>query len=186
MTPITKIRRIPTGDHPGAFGVKRRHHTHEGVDLYCEEGTEVRSLANGLVVWIGPFTGEVAGSPWWMNTQAVAIEHEFGVMFYGEIIPRKDLKVGDHVGWVELIGKVTRVLRNDKGTPTAMLHMELYESLPAVLPPALWVNERPAGLLDPTEILQKSIDPCPDCGAHLQAQRGGGVRCPECAYWFCY
>ena len=27
---------IPTEQHVGAFGVQRKHHVHNGVDLYCE------------------------------------------------------------------------------------------------------------------------------------------------------
>lgn len=29
-------------------------------------------------------------------------------------------------------------------------------------------------------------DACPDCGSELDAQPGGGVKCSECPYWFCF
>jgi len=29
-------------------------------------------------------------------------------------------------------------------------------------------------------------DPCPVCGAGLLPGTGGGVKCSECPYWFCY
>ncbi len=53
----------------------------------------------------------------------------------------------------DTIGEVVRVLRQDRGLPTTMLHLELYA--PGVREPVWWrLNEpRPAGLLDPTEWL---------------------------------
>lgn len=32
---------------------------------------------------------------------------------------------------------------------------------------------------------KKVEDPCPDCGSELEAKESG-VKCPSCAYWFCY
>lgn len=29
-------------------------------------------------------------------------------------------------------------------------------------------------------------DKCPDCGAKLEPQPRGGVKCPNCPYWFCF
>lgn len=149
-SPLTNMPEIPVGDHPGAFGVKRKHHTHEGVDLYCDEDTQVFAMDDGIVVWKGWFTGQYANSPWWHNTEAVAIQHSWGIMFYGEIISHGSLEYGFQIRAGEMVGWVKRVLKNDKGTPTSMLHLELYEKMPRLLPPPLWTDEKPKGLLDPT------------------------------------
>ena len=50
---------IPFGrEHPGAFGIQRKYHKHEGIDLYCKENDIVISLTNGIVKDIGKFTGK--------------------------------------------------------------------------------------------------------------------------------
>jgi hypothetical protein len=47
-----------------------------------------------------------------------------------------------------------------------------------------------ARLLDPPpsglETQNEHSDPCPECKTQLIAQRRGGVKCPNCSYWFCY
>lgn len=145
---------LPTGVHPGAFGVRRRHHTHEGVDLYVPEGTAVTAVEDGRVVAIEWFTGPTAGSPWWLDTQAVLVEGASGVVLYGEIVPtvRADdvIRAGEAVGWVR------RVLRHDKGRPVSMLHLELHE--PGTRRSWEWgVGEpQPSSLRDPTNFLRNA------------------------------
>ena len=41
---------IPIGNHPGSFGYKRKCHTHEGIDLYCQDNDEVISLTDGKII----------------------------------------------------------------------------------------------------------------------------------------
>jgi murein DD-endopeptidase MepM/ murein hydrolase activator NlpD len=151
--PLSEKVPVPINDMPGAFGVKRKHHTHEGVDLYCEHGDPVFAMEDGVIVWTGWFTGEYTGTPWWNNTAAIAVQHSFGVLFYGEIVRRAHMEVGNTVSEGEHLGFVSRVLKNDKGTPTSMLHLELYDKLPEILPPPLWIDDKPKGLLDPTMYL---------------------------------
>ena len=72
---------LPLPPHPGAFGVARAYHVHEGVDLYCAAGTPVQAVEAGTVVAIIPFTGPKAKSDWWHDTDAVLVEvrlHRFG------------------------------------------------------------------------------------------------------------
>ena len=143
---------VPIGpDHPGAFGVSRKHHTHEGVDLYCPEGTPVRAVEPGVVVAVIKFTGPSATppSPWWNDTEAVLVEGETGVVLYGEITSIKE--VGDRVEAGSLLGFVIEVLTEDKGRPTSMLHLELHKH--GTRDAYEWLDERPASLLDPTEHL---------------------------------
>ena len=142
---------LPIGEHPGAFGVKRKHHHHEGVDLYCRNGNTIDAVERGIVVAVIPFTGEHATppSPWWNDTWAVLVEGDSGVVVYGEIRP--DVRVGDEVvpGWT--IGWVTQVLKVDKGRPMSMLHLELHQR--GTREVFDWVDARPSTLLDPTPYL---------------------------------
>jgi len=142
---------LPVAPHPGSFGFERKHHVHEGVDLYVPEGTPVHAVEDGTVVAIMPFTGFGAGSPWWHDTWAVMVKGESGVVLYGEIKPLLHLHgLGDVVRQGEIIGHVTPVLKNDKGRPMSMLHLELYEH--GVREPVEWLpgQPKPKGLLDPT------------------------------------
>ncbi len=145
---------LPVGCHPGAFGVRRKHHIHEGVDLYARVNDAVYAVESGIVVGIEEFTGPNADppSPWWLPTKAVLVQGSSGVVLYGEISPLVAVGTGLIAG--QLLGTVQRVLVNDKGYPTSMLHLELHvhgtrtSSHP-------WDDEhgRPASLLDPTPFL---------------------------------
>ena len=143
---------LPLAPHPGAFGITRAHHTHEGVDLYAPEGTPVHAVERGQVVRIEWFTGQDAASPWWNDTQAVFVEGESGVVVYGELLADPDLSEGLHIPAGALLGTLVPVLRQDKGRPMTMLHLELHEPGTRAAPP--WETQRPASLRDPTPFLQ--------------------------------
>ena len=138
-------------DHPGRFGAVRKFDIHTGVDLYCDERHEVVAVEPGTVVAIETFTGPNAGSPWWHETLAVLVEGASGVVLYGEIVPRAGLEVGTLLGSGEVVGRVARVLKKDKGLPMTMLHLELYAS--GTRASSWWKlgEPRPTTLLDPTE-----------------------------------
>ena len=145
---------VPVGEeHPGAFGFKRANHTHEGVDLYCPEGTPVAAVEDGMVVALIPFTGAhtTPPSPWWHDTWALLVEGDTGVVVYGEITAAHMFWPGDHVTAGEVIGHVKQVLVKDKGRPMSMLHLELH--VPGTKDAYEWLDERPASLLDPTDHL---------------------------------
>lgn len=148
---------LPLPPHLGAFGVKRKYHIHEGVDLYVPKNTSVFAVEDGIVTQVAPFTGPSVGSEWWNETQAVWIEGESGVVVYGEIDP--SVVLGQFVKAGERIGSVLQVLVKDKGRPMSMLHMELHshgttESLD-------WIDDKPDTLQDPTpkllEILSNNV-----------------------------
>ena len=113
---------IPVAPHPGAFGVQRKFHTHEGIDLYCPSGTPVYAMESGVVVAVVPFTGPKANFPHWHDTNAVFVEDNDGVWVYGEIQDAVSLHQTVQAG--DLLGHVIHVLRNDKGRPMSMLHLE--------------------------------------------------------------
>lgn len=141
---------LPLAPHPGAFGVVRKHHTHEGVDLYAPEGTPVSAVEAGQVVRIEPFTGAHAGSPWWHDTWAVFVEGASGVVVYGEIQPSEGLALGARVEPGQALGHVVPVLKTPKGRPAAMLHLELHASGARSAPGWDHGQPRPATLRDPT------------------------------------
>ena len=154
----SSIIEIPILPHPGAFGKIRKNHIHEGIDLYCEENESVYAIESGRVISINPFTGEIAGSPWWKDTWSVMIEGDSGCINYGEIEVDKKIKVGQTIKESELIGKVIKVLKNDKDRPMTMLHLELYEK-GTLIPTSGWElnTQKPHGLIDPIELFKSSI-----------------------------
>jgi murein DD-endopeptidase MepM/ murein hydrolase activator NlpD len=146
---------LPIDTHCGAFGVQRTHHTHEGVDLYVPVATPIVTVEPGTVVGVVPFTGPRANMPWWLDTWAVLVEGETGVVIYGEIAPH--VKVGQQLAVNELVGVVLRVLRNNKGRPVSMLHLEL--RLHGSRDYGGWYDVRPATLRDPTpHLLPIAVD----------------------------
>lgn len=161
MFPIKDYKyEIPQGEALGAFGVKRKFDTHTGVDLYCNEGDWVHAIEDGTIIAIEPFTGEIAGFPWWNDTYAVAIKGVSGIINYGEIYPRVGWYVGYKIKEGEIIGHVIPVLKEDKGKvpSTSMLHLELYTKYDG-----RWVEwtlntPQPDNLLDPTNLLLKNLE----------------------------
>lgn len=153
---------LPMGDrHPGAFGYERANHIHEGVDLYCPEGTPVAAVEDGVVVAVIPFTGLSAEppSPWWHDTQAVLVEGESGVVVYGEVGVGTGIREGVRVAAGETIGHVRQVLVKPKSPPRpmSMLHLELHRH--GTRDAYEWTREtgRPESLLDPTQHLSEII-----------------------------
>jgi len=148
---------VPLDYHVGAFGVERRHHVHEGVDLYGKVGDEVCAMEAGTIVGVYPFTGVEADSPWWADTQCVLVRGASGVLNYGEVSVEPSLKEGSHVQAGERLGQLVTVLRTDKGRPMTMLHIERY-TLDTTEPLKMWEKgaEQPVNLCDPTTLLLKA------------------------------
>lgn len=144
---------LPLPPHPGAFGVERAHHVHEGVDLYCAEGTPVQAVEAGMIVAIIPFTGAKAGSDWWHDTDAMLVEGASGVVLYGEILTA-GRQAGEAVRRGEVLGKVKQVLKTDKGRPMSMLHLELHDAGTREAYEWTAANGKPASLRDPTPFLK--------------------------------
>lgn len=148
---------IPVGNHPGAFGVQRKHERHTGVDLYTKPKQEVHAMEPGIIVNIEHFTGPQDNSPWWNDTDCMLIEGKTGVFCYGEIEPNVFLHPGYFVKKGQFIGNVKPVLKDNKkrddieGHSTSMLHIELYPH--GTKKPS---NGFEPHLLDPTPYLIKS------------------------------
>lgn len=152
---------FPFGDHPGTFGFNRKHDIHTGVDLYTTDGANVFCIEDGIVVKVDVFTGPSIGTDWWKETWAVMIEGLSGVINYGEIKP--SVVVGQRVNRGDIVGTVIPVLSVDKkrddipGHSCSMLHVELYEI--GCRDFAIWKldEQKPKGLLDPTDLLKKCV-----------------------------
>ena len=145
---------LPVLPHPGAFSKVRKNHIHEGIDLYCNKHEAVYAMEIGKIVNINYFTGKEIDSPWWNTTWCVMVEGESGVINYGEIIPDKNIKIGDVVQEGQLIGKVVPVLKKYKGRPMNMLHLELYkQGTKEHLKEWSLSMDKPDNLLDPTILL---------------------------------
>ncbi len=147
---------IPIGDHVGAFGVKRKNHIHNGVDLYCYEIEPVFAVEDGTIVDVRQWTGEDAGSPWWEDTWAILVEGESGVVAYGEIFLIDPIITNNKIKRGDLVGTVKTVLKENKGRPITMLHLQMYKH--GHLCAGGWdTNDpKPDTLIDPTPFLLKA------------------------------
>ena len=141
---------IPIGEHCGAFGVRRRFDHHKGVDLYCPEKTPVFPVEPGLIIRIRPWTGEKAGCPWWLETDAIFIQGRSGNIAYGEIEVNPECHIGDTVNTNVCLGWTKKVLKQDKGRPTCMLHLQIYRW--GCMKIGMWKldTSQPEALRDPT------------------------------------
>ena len=144
----------------GVFGAVRRHDVHTGIDFYCAPATKVRAFHGGVVTRIGPFTGPVAGTPWWKDTSFVAIYNErlYLTVLYGEVSAATEVEVGQRCSRGDCIGAVATVLKTDKGLPRTMLHLECYRGNPFEDPefqPKEWNlgEEQLAYLIDPASVI---------------------------------
>ena len=154
---------VPQGDHPGAFGVGRKHDVHTGVDLYVGHEAPVSAVEPGEVVSIENYTGPEAGSSWWRPTQAILVEGDSGVVCYGEVKPVDGLRSGDSVAKGQILAHVAPVLPKSKirsdipGHSNLMLHLELYRS--GTIESVWWhlSQDRPPELLDPTPYLLEAL-----------------------------
>jgi len=124
--PVYPMPPIPCGKiHPGAFGVKRKHDVHCGVDLYTPRDTPIKAITSGRVIQVKKFTGASVGMPWWNETMALYVFDGKRIIVYGEIDPivvgSEEIVAGDCIGYV------LAVLKESKGRPMSMLHVETYD-----------------------------------------------------------
>lgn len=115
---------IPLYDHVGAFGVTRKHHIHEGIDLYGNPGDAVYAMRPGIVIAEFAFTGPAVGMPWWNDTRAIAVQDDLGTWVYGEIDTGGFTHIGQEISHGQYLGQLIPVLKVDKGRPMTMLHLE--------------------------------------------------------------
>lgn len=163
LFPLPNVPGIPTGAHPGAFGVQRKQYIHTGVDLYTRDiEPRVVAVERGIIMSVEPFTGPQCGSNWWNDTWAVLVQGDSGVVCYGEI--KSNLSIGMRVEKGEEIGVVIPVLKDEKYRPDVpghsckMLHLELYDSGVYKALDTIALDEKlPNFLKDPTPLLTSAL-----------------------------
>ncbi|MDD3371282.1 MAG: M23 family metallopeptidase [Alphaproteobacteria bacterium] len=148
-------------EHPGGFAARRKHDVHCGVDLYCTEGTPVYTVERGIVIDPRlPFTGGIANPDWtdfWEDTYAVLVQGKSGIVIYGEINPLASLKKGMRLKTGQQVGNVLRVLKQDKGRPRSMLHLELHKHWAGDDPVWELDEPKPPSVMDPTPHMLEAI-----------------------------
>lgn len=153
---------IPTYYEPGSFGFKRKHEIHNGVDIYCKDGSEVYAVEEGIVVDIKPFTGKQNNTAWWNDTWAICVKGKSGVVCYGEMEQQFNFSIGDKIDIGDCIGKIKAVLPQKKIRKdirhhnNAMLHIQLFKDYENDEQLKDWYpnEERNKYLLDPTPYLK--------------------------------
>ena len=130
---------LPRFDEPGAFGAKRKHDRHQGVDIYCREASPVYAVEDGEIVDSYQYTGEAVKCGWWNDTWCIKVRGKSGVVSYGELqMPSvlekrgfyyKDIgtkvKAGDLIGYVGAVLPPQKLRTDIRNHSTSMLHMEL-------------------------------------------------------------
>ena len=126
---------LPKFNEPGSFGAKRKYDRHEGVDIYCKDGSIVTAVEDGEVVDSYQYTGEAANCGWWNDTWCIKVKGRSGVVTYGELsMPLlanqypavgSKVKVGDFIGVVGTVLKEGKLRTDIRNHNVAMLHMEL-------------------------------------------------------------
>ena len=147
----------------GLFGAKRTHDVHTGIDLYCDEGEPIYAMKMGKVFEVGCFTGPNAigmKSDWWEETHCIVIQSDDMMdeyILYGELTPI--VNENDIVSEGQIIGHAKRVLKEDKGLPMTMLHLEHYYGEYQKGKYADWFHDQPQPeiLNDPMGLLNVAI-----------------------------
>lgn len=152
---------IPSYYEPGSFGFQRKYEIHNGVDIYCQDGSKVFAVEDGEVVAIKQFTGKNLKMDWWLDTWAICIKGKSGVVCYGEMNQDFNFNVGDKVKQGDVIGTIKAVLPKEKirkdirNHNNAMLHIQLFKDYENDEQLLNWYpnKERNKMLLDPTPYL---------------------------------
>lgn len=146
--------------HHGArkFNSSRGVRRHAGCDLYASVGTEVRAMADGVVVNYALF--------YW-DTYVIEIDHGGFIVRYGEVRqPTTDERrsmVGTTVKRGQVIGHVGQLVRpNGVNYPDSMLHLEIYNTGESPASTKLTDKsrapfQRRADLVNPTAILDNCL-----------------------------
>ncbi len=105
-----------------AFNSSRGPRRHAGCDLYAPVGTEVRAMADGVILQCYPF--------YW-GTDAIEVVHGKFIVRYGELEPRDAIRrekmKNTEVKRGDVIGKVGQLIQpNGSKYKDTMLHLEMY------------------------------------------------------------
>lgn len=155
---------LPLEVHVGGYGFVRTRHVHEGVDLYTFAGEKIYACESGTLLSKGHFTGTHVDTPWWNDTQFIAVEHQGAgcrtgyANMYGELMFDPEIEnapIGTSIKKGQCIGYVKPVLLKDKGRPMSMLHFEQHSNPKEIEWDATYING-PLYTMNPTEYLKNS------------------------------
>jgi murein DD-endopeptidase MepM/ murein hydrolase activator NlpD len=164
--PNSYSKKVPINGNPGSFWEDRGDRRHCGIDIYAPVGSEVVSIANGIVIDIGSFTDSDI-IPYWNKTNYVLIKNQDNLIYKYAEMEKIIVKINEFVKVGKSIGFVGNVLNLDKITInspqyiqeikkkniSSMIHLEVYSSKPKLTKEYIggnWFgNKKPKNLLDP-------------------------------------
>lgn len=153
---------LPTFSEPGSFGFKRTFEIHNGLDVYCRDGSNVFAVEDGEVIKITQFTGKDVGSPWWEETWAIYVKGQSGVVCYGEMnkqfnfVVGDGVRVGDSLGCIHHVLPESKIRRDIRNHNNAMLHIQLFSEYFTEDIPFEVKSGVKNTLLDPTPYMQNA------------------------------
>lgn len=135
---------------PGAFGSNRSGgRRHAGVDLYCDEGTPVYAMEDGVITAFSP--------EYYAGTQAVAITGSVVIRYCEMQVNPGFAKVGTSVKQGACLG----IVKKCEGINQAMLHIEFFNNIiskAALTDVSKLPYKRREDLFDGTEILKSVME----------------------------
>ena len=148
---------LPLGkSNPSGFASKKKYGYHTGVDIICNVNDIVTSVEDGIVTSITNFSRDYTNKKPWINmTKVILVEGESGLIVYGNIKPKKGLRVGDLLDIGDEIGKVMPVYKKHNKTTTAKCKLKIEWYKPGTIKRLSWRYDgyKPSSLLDPTPML---------------------------------
>ncbi len=166
---------LPEKGADGSFLEDRKDRIHCGIDIYAPTGSEVSALEEGTVVDVGIMTSpEIL--PYWNETFYVTIKTESGLFCKYAELGDVSVELHESIQVGNIIGSVGMVLNSEnideksplyiqklKNRNPSMLHFELWNTQPCMLPPDYlggnWFgNKIPEGLLNPEIYIVDRID----------------------------
>ncbi len=152
--PQAYSKRIPLR-MDASFGAPRKYKNgwgkHTGVDIYAPLGSKILAIENGKIVHVSEFTGPPS-SPQWRKTYYVMVEQKNGqVAVYGEV-RKPRWKEGQCIKSGQIVGYIARVIRNDRGKYSSMLHFELHKK--GSRSAEDWYKKKPSKTINPTLYLR--------------------------------
>jgi murein DD-endopeptidase MepM/ murein hydrolase activator NlpD len=95
------VGRFSYGDAGARFGAPRNGHTHQGQDLFADEGTQVVAVRGGTITYVEYQEG---GAGWYVVLDADGEDYDFAYMHLQEnsiaVVKGQHVETGQHLGGV--------------------------------------------------------------------------------------
>ncbi|MFC1697841.1 M23 family peptidase [Nanoarchaeota archaeon] len=172
--PVRSVNRNVPRNGPGSFFEYRGDRYHCGIDIYSQKDKLVVACEDLKIIEIGKFTSPEIIPYWNDSYYAIGINNDGLYFRYAELAflfarERQEIKGNESIG---LIGEVLNYKKINYNSPSyiqdlkkkkhgCMLHFEMWDRKPLVYSEYLGGNwfgeERPEGLLDPSEYLSSIL-----------------------------